>query len=99
MTRRVKITAVRASRYCDLIEKYENPLEEECCVSVGDVFYSDGERPEGLCAEAWRAMEPFVVELAAGGGNFFDGWMKDSHSAMVSCGDGFRPVSFYIEAV
>ncbi len=97
IARRVKITAVRASRYADLIEKYENPLETECDISVGDAFYSDGERPRELCAEAWRAMEPFVRELLDGGGDFFDGWMKNPRSAMVSCSDGFRPVSFYIE--
>ena len=43
--------------------------------------------------------EPFVKELAEGGGDFFDGWMKNPHSAMISCNDGFRPVSFYLEAV
>ena len=44
-------------------------------------------------------MEKFVKELAAGGGNFYDGWMRDPHSAMISCNDGFRPVSFYIQAL
>ena len=28
-----------------------------------------------------------------------DGWMKNPHSAMISCNDGFRPVSFYIEVI
>ena len=95
----VKITAVRASRYDDLIEKYENPIEHACDINVGDVFFTDGGRPDGLCLEAWHTMEPFVSALLSGGGNFFDGWMRDPHSAMVSCNDGFRPVSFYIEAV
>ena len=36
---------------------------------------------------------------SAGGGDFYGGWMGDPHSAMISCNDGFRPVSFYIEAV
>jgi uncharacterized repeat protein (TIGR04076 family) len=44
-------------------------------------------------------MEKFVKELAAGGGNFFDGWMKNPYSAMVSCNDGFRPVTFLLERV
>ena len=44
-------------------------------------------------------MQRFVAELAAGGGNFFDGWMKNPHSALISCNDGFRPVSFLIEAI
>ena len=55
--------------------------------------------PEGLCQSAWESMLPFVKELCCGGGDFFDGWMKNPHSAMVSCNDGFRPVSFLIEAV
>ena len=29
----------------------------------------------------------------------FTGWMKNPKSAMISCNDGFRPVSFYIEAL
>ena len=29
----------------------------------------------------------------------YDGWMKNPRSAMISCNDGFRPVSFYIETV
>ncbi len=94
----VRITAVKAVRHDDLIGKYENPLDGECDVSVGDVFLSYGERPDALCAEAWRAMEPFVKKLLLGGGNFFDGWMKNPRAAMVSCSDGFRPVSFYVEA-
>ena len=31
--------------------------------------------------------------------SFYDGWMKKPKSAMISCNDGFRPVSFYIEAL
>ena len=30
---------------------------------------------------------------------FYDGWMKNKKSAMISCNDGFRPVSFYIEVI
>jgi uncharacterized repeat protein (TIGR04076 family) len=41
----------------------------------------------------------FVKTLAEGGGNFYDGWMKNPYSAMLSCNDGFRPVSFYLEVV
>ena len=40
-----------------------------------------------------------VVALAYGGGDFYDGWMKNPKSAMISCNDGFRPVSFYLEAL
>ena len=29
----------------------------------------------------------------------YEGWMKNKKSAMISCNDGFRPVSFLIEAL
>ena len=31
--------------------------------------------------------------------NIYDGWMKNPKSAMISCNDGFRPVSFLLEAL
>ena len=96
----VRITVVRKVLHHDLSAQYENPQEHPCEVEEGQVFVSQNvERPEGLCESAWGTMEPFVRELANGGGNFFDGWMKNPHSAMISCNDGFRPVSFYLEAV
>ena len=30
---------------------------------------------------------------------FYDGWMKNPMSAMISCNDDFRPFSFYIEVI
>ena len=44
-------------------------------------------------------MRPFVESLAKGEGNFFDGWMQNPMSAMISCNDGFRPFSFYVEVI
>ncbi len=96
----VKITAVRISEYKDLMELYENPIEHTCDVRTGQIFYSkNGERPNDLCPSAWESMEKFVMTLAQGGGNFYDGWMKNPYSAMISCNDGFRPVSFLLETV
>ncbi len=89
---------MRMARYDDLMEKYENPIEHACDMKLGQVFVVDDcRKPEGMCDSAWETMLPFVRELAEGGGNFFDGWMKDPKSAMLSCNDGFRPVSFYVE--
>lgn len=97
---KVKITAVKKSEYPDLMEKYENPISHTCDLKIGDTFISEnGKKPEGLCSSAWESMEYFVKELASGKGNFFDGWMKNPLSAMISCNDGFRPVSFYIEVI
>lgn len=94
----VKITAVRKTCYPDLMAQYENPIEHACHVQEGMVWVSvGGEKPEGFCLSAWESVEYFVKELACGGGNFYDGWMKNPQSACISCNDGFRPVSFYIE--
>ena len=96
----IKITVMKISRYDDLIEKYENSIEHACDMRLGQEFISvDGKRPEGMCESAWESMVYFVKELANDGGNFYDGWMKNKQSAMISCNDGFRPVSFYIEVV
>lgn len=95
-----KITVMRKSCYEDLMALYENPIEHACEMKMGQEFLSvDGKRPEGLCENAWRCMEKYVTVLAEGGGNFYDGWMKNEYSAMISCDDGFRPVSFYIEVI
>ena len=40
-----------------------------------------------------------VMTLSCGGENLYDGWMKNKKSAMVSCNDGFRPVSFLLETL
>lgn len=94
----VKITAVRKTEYPDLMAQYENPIEHTCNIRIGDSFLSvDGQCPEGFCDSAWDSVKPFVRVLAEGGGNFYDGWMKDPKSAMISCNDGFRPVSFLLE--
>ena len=39
------------------------------------------------------------MTLAHGGENIYDGRMKNPKSAMISCNDGFRPVSFLIEVL
>ena len=96
--KKVKITVVRVANYTDLSEKYENPIEHACGMKEGDVFVADGsQKPDGFCDSAWDSISPFVLTLASGGENIYDGWMKNSKSAMISCNDGFRPVSFLLE--
>ena len=100
MMKKVKITAVRQTVYPDLMAQYENPIEHTCDVSIGQSWISvDGQCPEGMCVSAWSSMREFVEKLAHGEGNFFDGWMQNPMSAMISCNDGFRPMSFYIQVV
>ena len=57
------------------------------------------QRPEGFCESAWESISAFVMALAHGGENFYDGWMKNKKSEMISCNDGFRPVSFLLETI
>ena len=111
---KVRITAIRQTIYPDLMAQYENAIEHACDVREGQQWVSvDGQCPEGMCPSAWESMRPFVESLAHGEGHFFakksvapdgsfdysDGWMKNPMSAMISCNDGFRPFSFYIEVI
>jgi len=91
---------MRKAFYADLAAKYENPIEHACDMQEGQVFIAYGWRkPDGLCQSAWDSLSPFVLALSHGGHNFYDGWMKNPKSAMISCNDGFRPVSFLVEAL
>lgn len=98
--KKCKITVMKMSCYEDLIEKYENPISHACDMKVGQVFIANGwEKPDGMCQSAWDSMSAFVMALSHGAKDFYDGWMKNKKSAMISCNDGFRPVSFLIEAI
>ena len=98
--KKVKITVIRKAQYVDLMEKYENPIEHACDLSEGRIFICDSfEKPQGMCESAWRTLSPFVMALGYGAEDIYDGWMKNKKSAMISCNDGFRPVSFLLEVI
>ena len=65
---KIKITVARKVCHQDLIDRYENPMENPCDMAEGQTFISDG-------------------------------WMKNPKSVLISCNDGFRPVSFLIEVL
>lgn len=97
---KIKITVVKISNYTSLMEKYELPQKDPCFLNEGDVFYSEnGEMPNNFCKTAWETLSPFVDKVLFTDERIYGEWMIDPHSAMVSCNDGFRPVSFYIERV
>ena len=82
----VRITVIRKVCHKDLMKRYENPIEHACDLHEGQVFVSDGmQRPEGLCPSAWQTLSPFVMALAHGATDFYDGWMRNPASAMLSC--------------
>ena len=96
----VRITVMKMACYTDLISAYENPLEHPCDMQIGQVFYANGaDKPSGLCDSAWETLAPFVKTLSSGGEKIYGDWMKNSRAAMISCNDGFRPVSFLLETV
>lgn len=96
--KKVRITVMRTALYEDLIEKYENPIDHACDMKEGQVFVANGwQKPDGFCDSAWETVSPFVMALAHGAEGLYDGWMKNKKSAMISCNDGFRPVSFLLE--
>lgn len=98
--KKCRITVMRMARYDDLIARYENPMEHACDMREGQIFIANGwQKPEGMCQSAWDSMSAFVLALSHGGEDFYNGWMKNPRSAMISCNDGFRPVSFLIEAL
>ena len=97
---KVRITVIRKVCHEDLIDLYENPIEHACDMEEGNVYVSENwQKPDGLCQSAWESMSQFVLVLACGGEDIYDGWMKNKKTAMISCNDGFRPVSFLLETI
>ena len=95
----IKITVMKKTEYKDLMDKYELFQEDPCELKIGDIFYSDGiNKPQGLCASAWNTIYPFI-EAIINKKPLFEKWMIDETKAIVSCNDGFRPVTFLIELV
>ena len=45
----------------------------------------------------WKCMQEYVMTLAHGGKNFYDGELINDNQFISSCNDGFRPVSFLIK--
>lgn len=98
--KKCRITVMKIAEHRDLSEKYENPIPHACDMHVGQTFITDGTcRPPQMCDSAWQTLWPFVMALSHGASDLYDGWMKNKNSAMISCNDGFRPVSFLIEAL
>lgn len=98
--KKVRITVKKIAAYPELMREYENPIDHACSMKLGQTFVANGwARPENFCGSAWDTLSPFVMTLAHGGENLYDGWMKNPRSAMISCNDGFRPVSFLLETL
>lgn len=95
---KVKIEAIKQTIYQDLIEQYEIPNPNACHLHVGDVFYVDYklEKPERMCDSFWKTVKPFCDNLLNSKDRIYGKWMKNNDSYLISCDDGFRPMSFLI---
>jgi len=70
----------------------------ECPVGhkVGDSWViRDGIVPEGICAAAWNAMQPYIVSIRYGGAMPWSGEAKMS----ACCPDPANPVVFKMEVL
>ncbi len=99
---KVKITILKTTLDKELAEQYGAEGLSTCPFhKVGQVFYADYAKPDGLCDEAWKAIYQYVFALAHGAkdGLFYYGvWIKEKGVAFCSCNEGFRPVIFKLEA-
>lgn len=94
----VRIKSITQAHYPELEARFEKPLDKPCTLQVGEEWISENcQMPSGFCGNAWQTLYPYVFALANGADNLFDGWMKEPGTAMVSCSDGFRPMSFYLQ--
>lgn len=93
-----RIEVLKTTFHEDLAKEYGRPGFGKCPFhKVGDVFYSQYEKPEGFCDEAWKAVYQYVFALAHGSDIFYDGdWIDKPGVAICSCNDGLRPVIFKI---
>ncbi|MDF1493161.1 TIGR04076 family protein [Caproiciproducens sp. CPB-2] len=100
--KRVKITVLETNYNEKLVSEYAVKGLTRCPVhQVGQVFYADYRKPEGLCDEAWKVMQHYAFALSNGmDGKFFDGvdpWIRHDNVAILNCTDGMRPVVFKLE--
>lgn len=96
----IKITVLKKVIHEDLINKYEKPQINPCPLKENDVFISKSASiPDNFCQSAWITLYPYVFSLSNNASSLFDEWMIDEKSAIVSCSDGFRPVSFLLEVI
>lgn len=96
-----KIEVIKTMFNEDLAQEYACKGIGKCPFhKVGDVFYGDYAKPEGLCDEAWKAIYQYVFAISHGSGVFYNGdWIDKPGVAICSCNDGIRPVIFKVSQI
>lgn len=60
--KKCKIEVLKTTFHEDLAKQYGCKNLGKCPMhKVGDIFYGDYSKPEGLCDEAWKAMYQYVL--------------------------------------
>ena len=103
---KIQITVVKRAFHADLQDAHLDcdayPQSSGPCevMTEGDTFFMDGvypERPEEFrCHDAWIDIQRAVASIMYGGDL---PWIKQSGTAVASCCDGMRPVSFRIDRI
>ncbi|WP_077071335.1 TIGR04076 family protein [Mailhella massiliensis] len=99
--KKVCITVLKCACHKELIERFCKKDIGPCPrFRPGQRFITTFREPKGFCGEAWKAIEHYVFALSCGAPRIFDDdgtWVSPEKTAIVSCNDGIRPVSFKVE--
>jgi uncharacterized repeat protein (TIGR04076 family) len=97
--KKCKIEVIKTTFHEDLAIQYGCKGIGKCPMhAVGQIFYCDYAKPDGLCDEAWKAIYQYAFALSHGSEIFYYGdWIDKPGVAICSCNDGLRPVIFKIE--
>lgn len=97
--KKCRIEVLKTTFHEDLAKEYGCKNLSTCPFhKVGDVFFADYAKPEGLCDEAWKAMYQYVFALSHGASTFYYNDLIDKEGvAICSCNDCLIPVIFKIE--
>lgn len=100
--KKVKITVLKTTFDRELALEYVADGLDPCpMLNAGQIFYADYTKPDGLCDEAWKAIDQYVFSLAHGAGDtlfYYGDWIRTPGVVICSCNDGLRPVIFKPEA-
>ena len=96
--KKCKIEVLKTTFDEELVKEYGCEGLGKCPMHrVGEVFFGDYAKPEGLCDEAWKAMYQYVFAISHGSNIFYYGdWIDKPGVAICSCNDELRPVIFKI---
>lgn len=100
---KIRITVLKRDSAPELAARYAHPDLQIPCQ-----YHHEGQiiemtaykRPDAICSEAWKSMDHVICALIHGATEpLREHWMARPGVAIISCNDGFRPVTFKIERI